>query len=142
MKKVPLVVRNPEALDKDKACESVQMTYAETGSPIVFDTEKFLLECEAEHKVAPILEWLVDFDNHKMKLAGDLKEGQAEDGYSPIGLETAVSMMGQRIQDMGLESFQLFLESLNGGGDKPNVPEKSSDDSAPSTPAEPQKSHQ
>ena len=141
MKKVPLVVRNPEALDRDMACESVQMTYAETGSPIVFDTEKFLLECEAEHKVAPILEWLVDFDNHKMKLAGDLKEGQAEDGYSPIDLGTAVSMMGQKIQDIGLESFQGFLKSLNGGGDKPNDSEKSLDEPTPSTPGKPQKSH-
>ena len=43
MKKVPLVVRDPEALDKDKVCESVQMTYADTGSPIVFDAEKHLL---------------------------------------------------------------------------------------------------
>ena len=142
MKKVPLDVRDPEALDKDKVCESVQMTYADTGSPIVFDAEKLLLECEAEHKAAPILEWLVDFGNHKMKLAGDPKGGQAEDGYSPIDLETAVSMMGQTIQDMGLESVQLFLEALNGSGDKPNVPEKSSDEPAPSTPAEPQKSHQ
>lgn len=141
MKKVPLVVRDPKALDKGMPCERMQMTYEDTGSPIVFDTEKFLLECEPLNKAASILEWLADFDNHKMKLAGDLKEGQAEDGYSPIDLETAVSMMGQRIQDMGLESFQLFLESLNGGGDKPNVPEKSSDDPAPSTPAEPQKSH-
>ena len=141
MKKVPLVVRNPEALDKDMACESVQMTYAETGSPIVFDAEKFLLECEAERKVAPILEWLVDFDNHKMKLAGDSKEGQAEDGYSPIDLGTAVSMMGQKIQDMGLEPFQEFLESLNGGGDKPNDFEKSLDEPTPSTPRKPQKSH-
>ena len=142
MKKVPLVVRDPEALDKGMACESVQMTYMDTGSPIVFDTEKFLLECEPLNKAAPILEWLVDFDNHKMKLAGDRKEGQEEDGYFPIDLGTAVSMMGQTIQDMGLESFQLFLEALNGSGDKPNVPEKSSDEPAPSTPAEPQKSHQ
>lgn len=141
MKKVPLVVRDPEALDKDKVCESVQMTYADTGSPIVFDAEKLLLECEAEHKAAPILEWLVDFGNHKMKLAGDPKEGQAEDGYSPIDLETAVSMMGQKIQDIGLESFQDFLGSLNGGGDKPNDPEESSDEPTPSTPVEPPKSH-
>lgn len=142
MKKVPLVVRDPEAIDKGMACESVQMTYEDTGSPIVFDAEKFLLECEPLNKAAPILEWLVDFDNHKMKLAGDPKEGQAEDGYSPIDPGTAVSMMGQKIQDMGLESFQYFLESLYGRGDKPNVPEKSSDEPAPSTPARPQKSHQ
>ncbi len=141
MKKVPLVVRDPEALDKDKVCESVQMTYADTGSPIVFDAEKHLLECEAEHKAASILEWLVDFGNHKMKLAGDPKEGQAEDGYSPVDLGTAVSMMGQMIQDIGLESFQDFLESLNDGGDKPNDPEKSLDKPTPSTPGKPQKSH-
>ena len=142
MKKVPLVVRDPEALDKGMACESVQMTYEDTGSPIVFDAEKFLLECEPLNKAAPILEWLVDFGNHKMKLAGDPEEGQSEDGYSPIDLETAVSMMGQNIQDMGLESFQGFLKSLNGGGDKPNDSEKSLDEPTPSTPGKPQKSHQ
>jgi len=141
MKKIPLVVRNPEALDKGMTCESVQMTYADTGSPIVFDAEKFLLECETEHKVAPILEWLVDFDNHKMKLAGDSMEGQAEDGYSPVALETAVSMMGQMIQDIGLESLQGFLKSLNDGGDKPNDSEKSLDEPTPSTPRKPQKPH-
>ena len=142
MKKAPLAVMNPEALVKGMVCESVQMTYADTGSPIMFETEKFLLECEPLNKAAPIWEWLVDFDNHKMKLAGDPKEGQADDGYSPIDLETAVSMMGQKIQEIGMEPFQCFLESLKDGWNKPNGPEKSPDGPTPSAPAKPQNPHQ
>lgn len=109
MAKIELKVADPKALDRGENPTAAQMTYGDTGSPIVIDTETAFIECEAQGKSASIKDWAVDFDSHKMKLSEDVLAGN----YSKIDEITAISMVGQLVnKGFGLHALQTLLTTL------------------------------
>ena len=108
MAKIELVVADPQTLNSGANAQRVQMTYGETDSPIVIDTETAFIECEAQNKSASIKDWVVDFTTHKMKLANDGAEGT----YQEIDLASAVSMAGQLVRETGRATLLTFLDTI------------------------------
>ncbi len=108
MAKIELRVIDPKLFEKGTDEQRVQMTYGDTDSPIVIDTDTAFLECEAQSKSASIKQWVVDFDNHKMKIADDVLEGN----YQEITHPAAVSMVGQLVSECGIATLQALLGTL------------------------------
>ena len=108
MAKIELVVADPQTLNSGANAQPVQMTYGDTDSPIVIDTETAFIECEAQNKSASINKWLVDFNGHKMKLADDTIDGS----YDAINYVTAVGMVCQLGNEVGLATLQALLVTL------------------------------
>lgn len=129
MSKIKLEIRDPQALERGEQKPIVPMTYGDTDSPIVLDTETSLIECEAQNKSARINDWVVDFKQSKMKLATDTPD----ENYHKIDVRTAISMVGQLVNEGGLDMLQKFLASLKS---IPNDPSKPSDSSEGDTPTE------
>lgn len=108
MAKIELKVADPKALDRGENSTATQMTYGDTGSPIVIDTETAFIECEAQGKSASIKDWDADFDSHKMKLSEDASDGN----YSKIDQTTAVGIVGQLVKEVGISTLQTLLTTL------------------------------
>lgn len=109
MAKIELRISDPKALDSGANEPPTLMTYGDTDSPIVIDTDTAFIECESHGKSASIRQWLVDFGNHKMKLADDAGDGN----YNAIDFVTAASMVGQLIKEVGVSTLQTLLATLN-----------------------------
>ena len=125
MAKIELKISDPKALDQGINESPVQMTYGDTDSPIVIDTETAFIECEAQGKSASIKQWMVDFGNHKMKLADDAGDGN----YNAIDFVTAAGMVGQLVKEVGIATLQTLLSTLN-----VTYGVRSNDEPAPSSP--------
>ena len=108
MAKIELKVADPKTLDKGIGVQRVQMTYGDTDSPIVLDTETAFFECEDQNKSAAAMNWMVDFSQHRMKVANDFPEGD----YHKIDLSTAISMVGQNLQEAGISVLRRFLNTI------------------------------
>ena len=110
MAKIDLVVADPQTLNSNSGANAqrIQMTYGDTDSPIVIDTETAFIECEAQSKSASIKEWVVDITTHKMKLANDVGEGN----YQEIDLASAMSMAGQLVRETGRATLLTLLNTL------------------------------
>ncbi len=133
MAKIELKIVDPKKLEKGTNEERVQMTYGDTDLPIVIDTETAFIECEASKKSAEITKWVVDFDNHKMKLTDDVIAGN----YQEIDFSLAMGMVGQLAIQTGIPTLQKLLamldsqfvgdtkktDSQDGGKDVPNAPD-------------------
>ena len=109
MAKIELRIADPKALDRGANESPVQMTYGDTDSPIVIDTDTASIECEAQGKSSSIKQWVVDFGSHKMKLASDAGDGN----YSEIDFVTAAGMVGQLVKEVGVVTLQTLLSTLN-----------------------------
>jgi len=133
MAKIELVVADPQTLNSGASTQRVQMTYGDTDSPIVIDTETTLIECEAQSKSAPINQWMVDFGNHKMVLVGESASGN----YQEIGNTTAIGMIGQMAQGIGIQCLQKFLSTLTQGAPSPTPGEPSPNKDGDKSPAPP-----
>lgn len=120
MAKVELKVVDPKLLEGGTNEQPVQMIYGDTDSPIVIDTDTAFIECEAQGKSAPIKDWVVDFGSHKMKLSAE--EGNGD--YRAIDPTTALGMVGQLTQTIGIQCLQKFLSAINppSGDPLPNPP--------------------
>lgn len=124
MAKVEFYVCDPKAL-ANGLCTPLQiMTYGDTNSPIVYDTETTFLECEAQNKSAEFMKWMVDFGNAKMKLADDVAEGD----YHEIDCATAVGLAGQLTIKIGVSGLKRFLSMLEGKDN--NLSPASNDDNS------------
>lgn len=120
MAKIELRIVDPKVFESGKAAPREQMTYGDTGSPVVIDTETAFIECEAQGKSATIKQWVVDFASHKMKLADDMPDAN----YHEIDYVTAVGMVGQIVSQAGVTALQKLLATLctayvSSGGDQP-----------------------
>lgn len=133
MAKIELRISDPKALDRGTNESPVQMTYGDTDSPIVIDTETTLIECEAQSKSAPINQWMVDFGNHKMILVGESSSGN----YQEINNTTAIGMIGQMAQGIGIQCLQKFLATLTQGAPSPTPGEPSPNKDGDKSPAPP-----
>ena len=137
MAKIELRISDPKALDRGTNESPVQMTYGDTDSPIVIDTETAFIECEAQGKSASIKQWVVDFGNHKMKLAADAGDGS----YIEIDFVTAAGMVGQLVKEVGVVTLQTLLSTLNNAygvrsNEAPATPSPSENDSPTEQPPE------
>lgn len=108
MAKVEFKIADPKLLETGQTTQRVQMTYGDTDSPIVIDTETAFIECEALNKFAAIKDWSVDFDGHKMKLSDDTDEGN----YGEIDFVTAMGMVGQLAKEVGVATLQKLICTL------------------------------
>ena len=68
---------------------------------------------------------MVDFGNHKMKLADDAGDGN----YNAIDFVTAAGMVGQLVKEVGIATLQTLLSTLN-----VTYGVRSNDEPAPSSP--------
>ena len=109
MAKIELKISDPKALDRGTSESPVQMTYGDTDSPIVIDTDTAFIECESQNKSAAIMQWKVDFANHKMLLADDTATGDFQD----IDKTTALGIVGQLTREIGIPCLQKFLTTLD-----------------------------
>lgn len=133
MAKIELRISDPKALDRGTNESPVQMTYGDTDSPIVIDTETTLIECEAQSKSAPINQWMVDFGNHKMILVGEPTSGN----YQEINNTTAIGMIGQMVQGIGIQCLQKFLSTLTPGDSSPTPGAPAPNNDGDKSPAQP-----
>lgn len=108
MSKVELKIVDPKLLEGGTNEPPVQMTYGDTDSSVVIDTETAFIECEAQNKSAVIRQWVVDFANHKMKLSDDSPDGN----YREIDYVTAMGMVGQLVMEVGQRTLQTLLTTL------------------------------
>ncbi len=108
MAKTELKILDPQILNRGTNESPIQMTYGDTDSPIVIDTETAFIECEAQGKSASIKEWVVDFEKHKMKLADEATDGN----YHEIDFATATAMVGQLVMKVGIPTLQALLATL------------------------------
>ena len=130
MAKVELNVAEPKAFESGANVARALMTYGDTGAPIVIDTDTALIECEGQGKSAPVTQWMVDFDSHKMKLADDAAAGS----YHEIDFSTAMGMVGQLVMEVGQRTLLTLLNTLrvayvdDGSGRENPAPESSGTD--------------
>ena len=123
MAKIDFKIVDPKVLDKNEP--RAQMTYGDTDSPIVIDTETAFIECEPQGKSEAINKWVVDFENRKMKLADDATDGN----YQEIDFATAMGMVGQLVMEVGVSTLQKLLGTL-----KTTYAVGSNDEPAPKSP--------
>jgi hypothetical protein len=109
MAKVELNVVDPQRYGTGMKEQPALMTYAESGSPVVIDTDTAFIECEAQGKSDAINKWMADYDNHKMKLADDPTDGN----YKEIDFVAAMSLAGQLTMEIGIRTLQTLIETLD-----------------------------
>ena len=108
MAKIELKVAEPSAFERGANEPPAQMVYGDTGAAVVIDTDSAYVECEAQGKSAPINQWAVDFEGHKMMLAGEVQDGN----YRKIDFPTAVGMVGQLVMAVGQSTLMTLLTTI------------------------------
>lgn len=146
MAKIELKVAEPNAFERGANEPPVQMTYGDTGAAVVIDTDSAYVECEAQGKSAPINQWAVDFEGHKMMLVEEVKN----ESYRKIDFPLAVGMIGQLVMVVGQNTLMTLLATLrevvykmnDGSEPQPSANDvskknESGEDWSPDSPAEP-----
>ena len=109
MAKIELILSDPYKIDSGLLEPQTIWTYAGTDYPLVLDTDDGTIECEALGKKATISYWVVNAENHTMKLFNDSSVGN----FSNIDGPFVVAAVGQLVSKIGLPAFQNFLQMID-----------------------------
>lgn len=109
MAKIELRVIDPQKYDKGVVEDPSLITYVGTDAAVVIDTETAFIECVSQGISAAINRWEADFESYKMKLAEDEGDGN----FKEIDFVAATSIVGQLIKEIGVDTLQTMLKTLN-----------------------------
>ena len=108
MAKVELIIANPKKIDAGEKESATLWTYAGTDHPLVLDTDDCSIECEVLNKKSTISNWVVDAENHIMKLSDDVTEGK----FDEITQAFAASIGGQLVATIGIPTLRKYLDTI------------------------------